>query len=323
MGAMNRMKENMGISRKAKWRLALAYAVAGYDQQASKLIAGLAVDVDEDATDRYTFGSSTRDRAMILETLLELNNQEAAFALLMDIAREMGDKNRWLSTQTTAYCFVAIAKYADKFKLTGAADINLIMDGKSQQLSGSNFVNLTPVAQPDHTANIQLTNNGQAPVFARLVSSGTPIESSEPDISRNIRLNIRYTDQQGNPLNVTTLPQGTNFKATVTIANPGQKGTYNELALTQIFPSGWEIINTRLEGAGNQSAKAKYMDIRDDRVMHYFDLEPGRQVSFTVLLNAAYQGRYYLPAVVVGAMYDNNIFASKAGKWVKVIGEGK
>lgn len=324
LGAMNRMKENTGLGRKAKWRLALAYAVAGYDKQALKLVDGLSSSVaGDDDSYRYTFGSATRDRAMILETLLELDQEEAAFSLLLELAREMGAKNRWLSTQTTAYCFVAIAKYAGKFKLDSPTAVALVIEGATTTIAGHDFVNLTALTAPDKPQDIRLQNNGQAPVFARLIRSGTPIEGNEADISRNLRLSVSYTDQQGNPVKVSQLPQGTNFRATVTVSNPGQKGQYNELALTQLFPSGWEIINTRLEGTENQASRATYMDIRDDRVMHYFDLAPNQQVSFTILLNAAYQGRYYLPAISAGAMYDNDIFASKAGKWVTVVGEGR
>ena len=57
--------------------------------------------------------------------------------------------------------------------------------------------------------------------------------------------------------------------------------------------------------------------------MHYFDLKPNQEGSFTVLLNAAYQGRYYLPSASVGAMYDNSIFANTKGGWVEVVAEGK
>ena len=128
-------------------------------------------------------------------------------------------------------------------------------------------------------------------------------------------------DMDGRILNVNRLKQGTNFKAQVSVTNPGRKGEYNELALTQIFPSGWEIINTRLDGSEERNDVVEYLDIRDDRTMHYFDLQPNKGGTFTVLLNATYQGKYYLPGITAEAMYDNTVFASTEGKWVEVIGE--
>jgi uncharacterized protein YfaS (alpha-2-macroglobulin family) len=103
---------------------------------------------------------------------------------------------------------------------------------------------------------------------------------------------------------------------------------FNEMALTQVFPSGWEIVNTRMNAVGESNAGTstpEYQDIRDDRVMTYFDLpfrggDPDNQRPkvYRVLLNAAYAGRYYLAPVSCAAMYDNRIRASVPGKWVEV-----
>jgi uncharacterized protein YfaS (alpha-2-macroglobulin family) len=96
---------------------------------------------------------------------------------------------------------------------------------------------------------------------------------------------------------------------------------YKELALTQMFPSGWEIRNLRLDNIESSKVKSKpdYQDIRDDRVYSYFGLEKAESKTFVILLNAAYLGEYFLPAVYCEAMYDNGIHATRAGKWVKVI----
>ncbi|MDH5609433.1 MAG: hypothetical protein OEY56_08135, partial [Cyclobacteriaceae bacterium] len=324
LGAMNRMKERPNLKREASWRLALAYAIAGYDTQARELIEGLVTEPDAaNIHYRSTFGSQTRDQAMILETLLTLDQKEKAFGILMKIAGEMGEKDRWMSTQTTAYCFIAIAKYTDKFKVDEETNIALDFGGKTSSLKGNDFVYQASLPDPDKPVSIKISNKGNAPVFARLIQTGIPIEGTGQSEAENIRFEISYYDKDGSSLDISRLPQGTNFTAKVTVSNPGLKGPYTELALTQIFPSGWEIINTRLDGSDQvmEASVAKYMDIRDDRVMHYFDLAPNKQASFTVMLNAAYQGSYFLPTVSVEAMYDNTIYARKAGKWVQVVAE--
>ncbi|XOV93758.1 MAG: alpha-2-macroglobulin [Bacteroidota bacterium] len=322
LSAMNRMRESTAVRRSAKWRLAIAYAVAGYNTQAEELIAGLPMAADSTLRDyRYSFGSATRDRAMILETLIALGKNEDAFELLMNIAGEMGDKDRWMSTQTTAYCLIAISKYAASYKIDEATSVTISEDGNSSDLTGTEFIFQKMLGDPDKQINLKLTNKGSSPVFARLIRTGIPIEGTEAAIQRNIQFDIDYRDTDGNPVNVSSLKQGTNFRAKVTVVNPGTKGEYNELALTQIFPSGWEIINTRLDGSESSNQGADYIDIRDDRTMHYFDLKPNQKLTFDVLLNASYQGEYYLPSVSVEAMYDNSIFANKPGKWVKVIPE--
>jgi uncharacterized protein YfaS (alpha-2-macroglobulin family) len=320
LGAMNRMKENSSLRREAKWRLALAYAEAGYSDQAKKMTEGLALTTDTDPG-RYgnTFGSATRDQAMILETLLALDKKEQGFSVLQDLAREMGNEDRWMSTQTTAYCFIAISKYAKIFSLDENTNVLVTSKGEDYSVNNQEFINQIMLKDPDQKTSLQVSNRGQAPVYVRLIRTGIPLEGGENTMERNIRLNISYQDMNGVPVNVASLSQGTNFKAIVTVSNPGQKGDYEELALTQIFPSGWEIINTRLDGSEQVNPLIEYKDIRDDRVMHYFDLKASRSASFEVLLNAAYRGRYYLPAQSVGAMYDNDIYASKAGEWVEIV----
>ena len=322
LGAMNRMKESGNVRREAKWRLALAYAAGGYETQALKLIEGLPIKSDDALRDyRYSFGSQTRDKAMVMETLLTLDQKEKAFEILMEIADEMGKTDRWMSTQTTAYCFIAIAKYASNFDLDNETNTTVDIAGTVNEVKGKNFINQLSLDKPDVSTIVSITNNGGAPVFARVIRTGIPLEGTEESITRNIDFQVSYTGMDGSAVNVSSLPQGTNFKAKVTVTNPGQKGDYNELALTQIFPSGWEIINTRLEGSTTDTGDAEYIDIRDDRTMHYFDLKPNQTASFEVQLNAAYKGSFYLPSVSVEAMYDNSIFANKQGKWVKVVAE--
>jgi uncharacterized protein YfaS (alpha-2-macroglobulin family) len=99
------------------------------------------------------------------------------------------------------------------------------------------------------------------------------------------------------------------------------RGAYANMALTQIFPSGWEINNLRLnDDEGTQKTdRGQYQDIRDDRVYTYFYLEGGKTRTFTVLLTASYTGVFYLPAVTCEAMYDNSIYARVKGQLVEVV----
>ncbi len=102
------------------------------------------------------------------------------------------------------------------------------------------------------------------------------------------------------------------------MSNPKNE-TLKDIALTQIFPSGWEIVNTRFTDFGTTTkSEARYTDIRDDRVNFYFDLNQRRNKietkTFTVLLNAAYLGKYYLPGIQVEAMYDNDYLVRTKGK---------
>jgi hypothetical protein len=171
------------------------------------------------------------------------------------------------------------------------------------------------------SGSLSIANKGTGTLYARLIMCGKPVEYEVPDVSSNLIMEVGYEAMDGRKLDVGSLPQGLDFKAVVRVRNPGLLGSYSELALAQVFPSGWEIINTRLgetEAEDGKYARIEYTDIRDDRVYSFFDLNNYGSIEVVVLLNAAYAGRYYLPPVSCGAMYNHSISATVKGRWVEV-----
>ena len=161
-------------------------------------------------------------------------------------------------------------------------------------------------------------------LFIRVILRGQPNvgQVNEQAMASNLNLNIQYKTVKGEAIDVRNLKQGTDFVAEVTVTNTGTLGkNYKEMALNQVFPSGWEIHNTRMEkvqGYTNTSVP-RFQDIRDDRVNTFFDLPSGKSHTFRVQLNAAYAGRYYLPTQLCEAMYDNSIMAKIPGLWVEIV----
>lgn len=240
--------------------------------------------------------------------------------MLQGIAEKLGDSDYWMSTQTTAYCLIAVAEYTKGFPASGNLNASVKIDEQVININQLGYFTQVNLLDADKSMKIEASNKSGAPLYVRLIRQGIPLEGGEKSDAKNLSISVNYYDNDGAQVDIKKMKQGTDFKAIVTVKNPGTKGELKELALTQIFPSGWEILNTRLNdtGAGNQD-KAKYKDIRDDRVLTYFDLKAGEQKSFTVLLNASYKGRYYLPSVQAEAMYDNSIYANLEGKWVEVV----
>ncbi len=321
IGAMNRLKGRDFSDKTARWLLASAYTFRGHDKAANEIIDGLTTDVTEYTRPGPTYGSALRDKAIILETLVRLGKKNDAFEVIRQIAEKMGNKNYWMSTQTTAYCLVAIAEFARSFPVGEGVKASVNVSGSSFRVDGGKYVNQVTLIDPDKASDIEVKNNGNNPVFVRLIRSGVPMEGEETAKENNIKLMVQYRDMKGNVIDVSELGQGTGFVAEVTVTNPGFRGRYEELAISQIFPSGWEILNNRLDDTESlyKGAKPEYQDIRDDRVLTYFNLEANKRVTFKVYLNASYQGAYYLPAVSVSAMYDNSIAANTEGQWVKVV----
>jgi uncharacterized protein YfaS (alpha-2-macroglobulin family) len=88
-----------------------------------------------------------------------------------------------------------------------------------------------------------------------------------------------------------------------------------------LFPSGWEIRNTRMDTIATSGIAASpfdYQDFRDDRVYTYFNQGVGEEKLYRFVLNAAYLGRFHLPQSRVEAMYVGEINARTKGATVEV-----
>ncbi len=318
LSAMNRLREFKQISNEAKWRLAATYALVGQKEAADEIMKK--ANLNFSGYNYYNYGSVTRNRAMALETML-LTKSSKAKEVAKSIAKDLSS-NQWMSTQSTAYSLLAIGKMVVK-NGGKAIQINYTNDGKTENIETSSSM-VQRVVKVDKGANsITLENKENNIVFARIINLGKLPLGNEISESRGLNVSINYVDLKGNTIDIKNLKQGQDFVAKITVSNPKNE-TLKDIALTQIFPSGWEIVNTRFTDFGTTAkSEARYTDIRDDRVNFYFDLNKGRNKSetktFTVLLNAAYLGKYYLPGIQVEAMYDNDYLVRTKGRWIEVV----
>ena len=323
LGAMNRLKEWKFLSPECKWRLAAAYQLVGQTKVALQLISGLSTSFPKRTDPGYTFGSDLRDQAMVLETLVTMKRNAEANQLVKTVASKLSQDD-WYSTQTTAYSLIAIAEYAGSNK----SNEKIIVAGKSGNqninINSSSAVAQNALQWQNGKANVQLQNKGSNVLFVRVINEGKPISGDKISFTNDasiLKVNVSYVTTSGNAINIDSIKQGTDFVAKVVITNPGKRDAYTNMALSEIFPSGWEILNTRLYNSegGFQSSQSDYMDIRDDRVYYYFDLKPYETKTYYVQLNAAYLGKYYWPGVYCEEMYDRTVSGGVKGKWVKVV----
>jgi uncharacterized protein YfaS (alpha-2-macroglobulin family) len=323
IGAMNRFKEFNYISTESKWRLAAAYKMSGYDRVAQSMINGLPVSFEVKDDYGYTFGSGLRNKAMVLEACALLGMRKQGAVLAEQIAAQLSSED-WLSTQTTAYCLIAISKFNGAATTERKINASLTVNGQTVSISGTSYIMQVPVNVSAGTASFKLVNNNSSLLYARLIREGQPLPSeaiAETKESSNLSLDVEFMDFSGKPVDPKSLKQGKDFLAKVRVTNPGGRGLYKNMALSAIFPSGWEIINTRIWDGESAftSSPYTYQDIRDDRVYVYFDLKEKETRTYYMMLNGAYTGKYYLPMIFAEAMYDNKISANSPGQWVEVI----
>jgi len=317
-GAMNRMREITDLPALAKWFLAAAYATTGRTEVAQTLIDVRNLKTEDDYV-YYYYGSSLRDQSIILYTLTQMGNTGEALELLKEVAAAMS-RDSWYSTHTTAWGLFAYMNYAKKMKSDSSKPLKATLEfnGNREKLStdgGAIMKNFTPAANN----RLVVENESDNPLFVTVTEEGVPSVTDMTVKENNLAMKVSYFNMESQPVDVSSLAQGTSFIMAVDVTNTTFRQVYN-LALTQMVPSGWEIQNTRLFESGIQLKEGTYdyRDFRDDRVYTYFSLRSGETKKFFIILTAAYRGSYSMPAVVCEALYDESYAARRPGFSVEV-----
>lgn len=322
LGEMNRLREYEKLGTQARHFLSMAYVYAGKKEVAMQLIAG----AEKEKTNLYThtYGSKERNMAILLEGFLKLKMYDAAMPVIKEISAAL-NSSAWMSTQTTAFCLRAMAQAAEIFKASlqdfkYSYTLNTLA---SKKVLSTHLVNQYALKISDAKVSniLKVENQSEFPFYINLAVEGTPLVDDFEKEEKNIAMNVVYKDLDGRPLDHQNIKQGTDFKVEITVRNTSGSLSYENMALSAMFPSGWEISNTRLYGEGSVHMIdiPSYQDIRDDRVDFFFDLSRHEKKTFVVLLNASYIGEYNMPSISCSAMYDNTVRARVPGGKVKVV----
>ncbi len=317
-GSMNRLRQQEGLIAQTRWLLSSAYVLAGLPEVAGQLMDQKFVS-SAVTPQRFTYASKLRDKAFLVDALLQLKRREAAMPLVREIAQEL-NTDGWFSTQTTAFALMAVVNFTGGESQRGKVEFTYTLNNEESVTVGTDKpifqTSLGLEQRPEGT--IEIASSSDSELFATLTLKGVPGGIDSTTQSNNLVLKSSFLTMGNEPLEVSDIAQGTDFKYVVQVYNPGTAGDAKNLALTQMIPSGWEIRNLRLEGGTLPGAdEPDYRDIRDDRVYSYFDLPAGASRQFVVVCHAAFAGEFYLPPVSCEAMYNDEIRARIKGRSLK------
>lgn len=323
-GAMNRLRESKDAPSLSKWLLAAAFATSGRDEVAWELINTGDISTERDYWDYY-YGSFLRDKSVILYTLTILKKEEKALMVLKEICDNLNNDS-WYSTQTLAWGLFSYMKFAELVPGNKGAPAKVIVS-----LNGDKTELAVPEKQitrkdlkiktSENTFLVQ--NTSQNPVYATLIRKGVPLRTDVTREEKGLSMKVDYLGTDLKPIDHKDLEQGTDFLMVVKVTNNTLRMVDN-IALTEMVPSGWEIRNSRMYESelGLKENTYDYRDFRDDRVFTYFRLDRSQTKTFILVLNAAYKGDYYQPAVWCEAMYTEGCYSRIPGVEVKVSGQG-
>ena len=307
MGAMNRFKELEMNYDLTKALAAAAFAQTGKTTIAQNLLPN--VEEGQRMSDYYTsFGSRTRDLAFYtyVQMLCDVDPQIVQHNI--NSVCGMVGSDRWLDTQTTAFSLFVLGKYAEKMGLDKTnLSATVKVNGKERTLN-TNMASAGFGFTPKLGNNtLEIKNNTSQKMVANLFTKTAVAEYDMNESGNFIYMTVNYYNKSGYLVNPAYLAVGTDLTVQMTVTNPSEYQV-TELALSYYLPSGWELVNDRMNGEMTGNEGAKHIDLRDDRAYIYFDLMPRSKKTFTFKVNATYEGNYMIPAVRCEDMYNNEIF---------------
>ena len=318
LGAMNRLRSKVNASYVARHFLAASYQFAGFDETAKQLMS-LESEIEGEKGFDHRFGGLLLQRAVELYTRSILKEDEQDFELAQAIAADLGGE-MYMNTHVTTWSLLALAGYFDKMSMSKGFHLKGSFGKEPIDLQGDAPVHEWESAQGGQPVSLIIVNLDSVEQRVRLIRKGRPIKNMvKASYSPHVKLKVDYFDMNGERIDFKRMEQGKTFKAQIKVTPEGTLyQNAKDLALSFIVPAGWEIINTRYQDLDTQErSMANYTDIRDDRVVFHFD-QDRREKIFNITLNATYKGDYYMPAVVLEAMYDDALSCSTASYEVEV-----
>lgn len=252
-----------------------------------------------------TLESDARNTAILLSMWLDT---EPSAPEVTELALRLAGM-KWYSTQDNSSAIVALSRYnveAAGAKSDISASVNTETSDKPlltwKTGESASAIN---VDQLPKDANILIEANGQGQGCYSWNITGVPTSSPKPE-RRNVNIECSYYDEDGNTVDFTrTIEHGKIIRVVLSV-KPSM--TVNNLALSYLLPSGFELENPRLNDGQDDSDSytGVVSDIRDDRIVLFFGRLSGER-SYGFSMRAVTRGTFKVPQISAMGMYDPSI----------------
>ena len=156
---------------------------------------------------------------MALETYVLLKEKVKAQELAKTIAKNLSDK-RYMSTQSTSYSLMAMAKFAEMIGGKGIKT-NVTVNGKSENVGTEKTLASRPIQIKKGSNSITIKNQESNTVYVSIVNNGILPVGEEKTIQKNLSATMVFKGRNGSILDPARITQGTDFVAEVTLTNTG------------------------------------------------------------------------------------------------------
>lgn len=319
---MNFYKGNKDmLSIDGKYLLAAAFSLSGQADKAQQTLPPAFSGEKSETQFGGSFYSYTRDRAISLNALLDINPQSPQVA---ELARQLAEEMKadpYLNTQENVFAILALGKIARNSGATvGEAKINAGAKMVASTQSTPIKVDLkTLINQP-----INITTSGKGTFYYFKELAGVSADGSIVEEDKYLKVRRSFYDRNGNAIG-NTFKQNDLIVVKITISGE-YRSTIENVVITDMLPAGLEIENTRLTEMPNlkwisdvkEKDEPDYLDIRDDR-LNIFTSVSVRPRTFYYMVRAVSPGSYKLGPVQADAMYNGMYHSYNGSGTVRVL----
>jgi alpha-2-macroglobulin len=317
LGAMNLLKENhlKTLDPLSKKLLATSYHISGQKSVAKKIDAYMATEMNPYRELARTYGSRFRDQALITYLGVLMNSSVKQASHIQKLGQSFRNGS-WFSTQETAMALLAFGHYLPSLDEGGDVEFELSLNG---QMSNQILTRQMDRMELKNLWDSKIKVKSEKTLFVSVIREGIPKLDTLSTQSKNLLLSRNFYNENGRSLTADSLAQGKEVWVVYEVRSELNQSLKN-VALSSLFPSGWEIFNPRMDKREipewlkkQRLSQPTYMDVRDDRVNWFFDLGYSSSAKFAIRINPTFVGEYRLPAVVAETMYSSEYFAAIAG----------
>ncbi|HUU44169.1 MAG TPA: hypothetical protein VM118_00425, partial [Acidobacteriota bacterium] len=302
----------------ARFQMAGALALAGETDYAATLIpADVQPDLFEPETGG-TFRSGVRSTAILLDVMLAIAPDHPSVPVLAQSLMESLGERRWYTTQSTSFALMALGAF---FKDRAAPDFigTLRIAGDSAYAIDTASFMLTKQDCADREVTISI--DGAGPCFYYWQASGVSVAHAAEEFDRGIKVRRTYLDENGDALDTDSIRLGCRVIGVITAE--AENKPLDNVVINDLIPAGFEIENPRIKTSPalswipQQAQPIDHQDIRDDRLLIFTDLRPGRPLRYFYSLRAVSAGEFVVPPVAAECMYNPVIAgAASSGRMV-------
>lgn len=297
-----------------------------------------AVDTSPIAKDRlnsWSFYSDRRRRGVMLSTFFDLfKNDPAGEVLATRVAEGLASEkySYYYNTQELVWGITGLGKWVTGAAVKGVADGTLVADGatiKPRKAKAKTNDKTWGLVRASEYGKLTLDVPASAAgMWLVIASEGVRPNGEYEEGQHGLKVARSFHTIDGAEVNLAdgSLKLGDLVFVDVEVTNTSG-ATIQNIALVDRLPAGFEIENPRLGRATKQDWikedeqwQPDFMNIRDDRVEVFGELpaNTSKTVIYTVRIVTA--GKFTIPPVEAGAMYDPTLWAREKGGQLVVSG---